>query len=302
MEKPIPTKIRSYFKPTQEAGIRSIDVEKKAPSPMSGGLLLLSIALAGYAWFSSSLLAATLSGTAFITMLLLPYKKTTIKEEVKVSEKRETQFYFEYGSENKVSWGIYDDRNLTVFADFADGLIYFSGPATKSTHLSDHIFSLYNLELRNNIITKKEKTPLEVVSHPTFASGNALVDGRVVPMTVQTGYKSYTTGGDYVTAGKEITFRLFSARHVKDVSSGIFKSMNTMINKNNGKVFDNEDKILTTETDTNGNITNHTPLSATLTDEKFKSFCERVEKICLEYSASRGGCEFRDGLVRIKEK
>lgn len=298
MEKPNPSNIRSYFKPIREASVSSRDVEKTEASSLASLSFVVSIILAAYALFSWSIIAAIFSGAAFALVILLPSKKTTVKETINVVEERHAQSLFD----GKALWGIYDNNSITVFADFSEGCIYFAGPAVASTRLANHKFSIYNFQLRSSFLTKKQEIPLEVKSYPTFASGNAVVNGHVLPVTVQTGYKSYTSGGNSVITGHEMVFRLFSSRNVKDVSGEKSRSINTMICKDTGKVWQNEDEILKIETDEKGNIKNHTTLSATLTDDKFKEFCNKVEEICLKYSSNYAKCEFRDGLIRLKEK
>lgn len=302
MEKPNPSSIRSYFKPIREASVSSRDVEKTEASSLASLALVLSIILAAYAFFSWSILAAIFSGAAFIVFYLFPSKKTVVKETLRVSEERNTQYLFDKAKDGKISWGIYDDSNMTVFADFVDGLIYFAGPGTKSTGLSTHFFSIWNFYFRHRRLVERIKEPLEIVSYPTFASGNAVLDGRVVPVTVQTGYKSYTTGGDYVTIGEKIEFLLFQAVPVKNISSGKDELKNTKIRKTTGVVNSNEETVLIMEVNGNGNIKNHTPLSTTLTDPKFKSFCDELLKVRQAHFNGSGGYEFRDGLVRLKEK
>ena len=302
MEKPNPSNIRSYFKPTREASVSSRDVEKTEASSLASLALVVSIILAAYAFFSWSILAAILSVAALIIFFLFPSKKTLVKETVRESEERYTQYLFDKTNDEKASWGIYDDTNMTVFADFADGLIYFAGPATKSTGLSNHIFSIWNFCFRYRHSEERIKEPLEVVSYPTFANGNASVNGRVVPVTVQTGYKSHTTGGDYLTIARKIEFQLFEAVSVKNILSEKKESKNTKIQKNTGNIVNNEETILIMETDSNRRIKIHTPLSATLTNDEFKAFCNKVERIRLKYSSNYDDLEFRDGLVRLKER
>ena len=83
MEKPNPSNLRSYFKPIREAGISSRDVEKIEVSFLDRLLLLISVVLAGYAWYSWSILVATFSGAAFVLFMLIPAKKTMAKETIR---------------------------------------------------------------------------------------------------------------------------------------------------------------------------------------------------------------------------